>query len=160
MALSLGITSPSDLLEKVERDLGRLEAAIASQDKQRVGDALYDFSVSVTSIKDWLKAHSSPSFTQADVEALVAGSVALSSFRDIANTNKHRFITRYSPTTADATTSAYPAYTFAPLTKLLGIAGTKFRVKIIRADGARLEAAALAQSAVTEWRSFMAIHKV
>ena len=160
MALSLGFTSPSDLLEKVERDLARLDSAISGQDEQRIGDTLYDFSVSVTSVKDWLKAYPSASYVEADVEALVTGSVALSSFRDIANTNKHRFITRYPPTTADTTLSAMPAYIFAPVTRLLGIPRAKFRVKVIRTDGARLEAGALARAAVSEWRAFMTAHRV
>ena len=160
MALSLGFTSPQDLLSKVERDFTKLEAAIAAQHEESIGDTLYDFSVSVTSVKDWLKAHSSKSYTEADVETLVAGSVALSSFRDIANTNKHRFITHYAPTTTDATFSVMSSFTVAPITKLLGLRKKPFRVKIIRADGARLEVGALAKIALDEWRAFMNKHGV
>jgi hypothetical protein len=160
MALSLGFASPSDLLEKVERDLVRLESSISAQDRERIADALYDFSVSVTSIKDWLKSHSSKSYTAADVENLVAGSAALSSFRDVANTNKHRFITHYKPTTEDATFSVMPSHTLGPITKLLGIPRAKFRAKIIRVDGARLEASELGRKALSEWRAFMSAHGV
>ncbi len=157
MSLSLGFTSPSDLLAKVERDLTRLASAIAGQDRERVADALYDFSVSVTSVKDWLKEHPSPSYKAADVENLVAGSVALSSFKDIANSNKHRFITRYKPTTDEATLSAMPVYTVGP-TSVSNTPHAIFRAKIIRVDGTRLEATALARAAVDEWRAFMTTH--
>jgi hypothetical protein len=159
MALALGFTSPKDLLGKAERDLSNFESAVAAQDERRIGDVLYDFSVSVTSIKDWLKAHPSGSFTGAEVEALVSASTALSSFRDIANANKHRFITHYSPSTVDATLSVLPSYSIAPIPSVGG-PKRRFRVKIIRVDGTRLEACKLARTAVEEWRAFMAKHGV
>jgi hypothetical protein len=42
-----------DLLRKAERDLCELESAIVAQDERRIGDVLYNFSVLITSIKDW-----------------------------------------------------------------------------------------------------------
>jgi hypothetical protein len=80
MALSLGFSTPHDLLAKVERDLKDLDSAIAAQDEGFIADALYNFSVSITSMKDWLKSHSSSSYTPNDVEALVAGSVPSARF--------------------------------------------------------------------------------
>ena len=160
MTLSLGIGSPADLLDKVSRDLARLDSAVAAQDKQQLSDALYDFSVSITSVKDWLKAHPSSSYTPADVENLVSNSTALSSFRDIANANKHRFITRYKPTTEQTTISAVSTYTLGSLKELLGSPRPQFKAKVVRVDGARLEAAALAQTAVSEWRAFMTKHGI
>ena len=158
MSLSLGIGSPADLLGKVSRDLARLDSAIAAQDKQQISDALYDFSVSITSVKDWLKAHPSASYTHADVESLVSNSIALSSFRDIANANKHRLITRYKPTTDETTISAISTYTLGSLKDLLKPRGARFKAKVVRVDGTRLEALALARTAVTEWRAFMTKH--
>jgi len=160
MALPFGFTNPRDLLGKVERDLSTLDSAIAAQDKSRIADALYDFSVSITSVKDWLKSHTSSSYTPAEVEAFVAGSVPLSSFRDLANANKHRFITRYAPVTHDAMVSALPSIEVAPLRDAPQHPQQVFRVKIIRADGARLEAGALARAAFEEWKSFMTKHGV
>jgi hypothetical protein len=159
MALSLGFKTPQDLLGKVARDLNDLDSAIAAQDEGRIADALYNFSVSITSVKDWLKSHSSSSYTPNHVEALVAGSVALSSFRDVANVNKHRFITRYTPTTDDALLSA-PSLQFVPPDAGLGLPKQPFRVKIIRTDGARLEAGALARTAFEELKAFMTRHGV
>jgi hypothetical protein len=72
MALSLGFLTPKDLLGKVERDLAKLDSAIVEQNEGHIGDALYNFSVSVTSVNDWLKSHASRSYTPADVEAVVA----------------------------------------------------------------------------------------
>ena len=160
MVLSFGFDTPQDLLGKVERDLNDLDSTIAAQNERRIADALYDFSVSITSVKDWLKSHSSTSYTPADVEALVAGSVALSSFRDLANANKHRFITRYTPKTDEATLSALPSIEFASLHEVQGSPKQRFRVKIIRTDGARLEAGALARAALEEWKAFMTRHGV
>jgi hypothetical protein len=140
MALSLGFDSPSDLLSKVERDLCRIEAAIPDQDQARVGDALYDFSAEVASAMDWLKAHPAKSYADSDVEDFARIRVASSAFRDIANADKHRYVTRDAPATSDARFSAYPACEFAPLDKLLGRSRTRFRPKIARADGARRSA--------------------
>lgn len=159
MALSLGFTSPTDLLGKAERDLSELEGAIAAQEEGRIGDVLYNFSASVTSIKDWLKAHPSGSFTDAEVEALVSASTALSSFRDIANANKHRYITRYRPSTSETKLSAMPSYNVETPSSVSGVKKS-FRVKIIRTDGARLEASALARRAVEEWRAVMIKHGI
>lgn len=106
MSLSFGMNSPRDLLDKVSRDLVRLEAAVTAQVEEQISDALFDFAVAVTSVKDWLKKQSSPAFTDQDVESYVQGSIALSSFRDIANAGKHRGITRYIPSTSAVSASA------------------------------------------------------
>jgi hypothetical protein len=156
VTLSLGFANPRDLLSKVERDLAGLESAIAAQDKRKINDSLYNFSVSVTSVKDWLKAHTPRTYTEADVEAYVASSVALSSFKDMANANKHREITRYAPSTREATLSSMPGYTWMPLRAKQ----QPFRIKIVRADGTRLEVGALAKAAVEEWRVFISRHGV
>ena len=158
MTLSLGFTSPHDLLGKAERDLARLKQAILDQDEGRIRDAPYDFSLSVSSIKDWLKAHPSKTFLEADVETVVSGSAALSSFRDLANANKHRIITRYTSKTDEVRVSILP-YTKLGGSSIVG-RRKRFRVKIVRADGSRFEAGALAQQAVDEWKAFMAEHGV
>ena len=158
MTLSLGFTSPHDLLGKAERDLARLKQAIIDQDEGRIRDALYDLSLSVSSIKDWLKAHPSKTFLEADVETVVSGSAALSSFRDLANANKHRIITRYTSKTDEVRVSILP-YTKLGGSSIVG-RRKRFRVKIVRADGSRFEAGALAQQAVDEWKAFMAEHGV
>jgi len=159
MVLSLGFTSPQDILGKVERDLNDLDSAIAAQDQGLICDALCDFSVSITSVKDWLKAHSSSSYTLKQVEVLVAGSEALSSFRDIAKANKHRLITRYTPTT-DETLVSIPSVLFASPDAGLGLPKQPIRIKIIRTDGARLDAGALARTAFEELKVFMTNHGV
>lgn len=106
MALSYGKSSPKDILAKARRDLARLESAEVAQDVDGVSDALFDFAVGLTSVKDWLKKHPSSSLSAATVEQYSAASAALSSFRDIANTDKHRLITKYVPTTSDVLASA------------------------------------------------------
>ena len=155
--LSLGFTSPHDLIRKAERDLAKLKQAISDQDEGRIGDALYDFSVSVSSMKDWLKAHPAKSYVDADVEKFVSASAALSSFRDLANANKHRVITRYTPKTNEVIVSVLP-YTRPSGASIVG--KKRFRVKIISADGSRFEASSLGQKAVDEWKAFMTKHGI
>jgi hypothetical protein len=164
MTLTYGKTSPQDVLAKAERDLARLHSAELQQDKNSLSDALFDLAISVTSLKDWLKEHPSTSFTPAAVEAYVTNSIALSSFRDIANGGKHRVIRKYKPKTDDVTISAGPAMSIAmiqisasrPTTsrKLLS------RLKIVWGDGSRHRATELGHAAIREWRAFMAQHAV
>src|SRR5213594_2424638 len=112
MTLTYGKSSPKDMLAKAERDLSRFEAAEAAEEMKEMSDALFDLAVGFTSLKDWLKKHPSATFTTTDVENYWHTSVALSSFRDLANAGKHRIITNYTPTTIDTLTSA----SSAPLT--------------------------------------------
>ena len=72
---------------------------------------------------------------------------------DMANANKHRIITRYTPKTNEVTVSVLP-YTMLGGSSPMG-RRKRFRVKIVGADGSRFEAGALAQDAVDEWRAFM-----
>src|SRR5262245_34672396 len=118
MALSYGKSSPNDVLAKARRDLERLRAAEATEDAGTMSDALVDLAVGLTGLRDWLKKHPGAAFTKADVRRYWASSVALTSFRDIANAGKHRIITHYLPSTSDVLTSAPPS----PLTVLERIA--------------------------------------
>ena len=161
--LSFGKTSPQDMLEKAERDLARLEASESAQDATAASDAVFDLAVSVTSLKDWLKEHlSTPASDQ--IEPYVAASVALSSFRDIANGGKHRVIRRYTPQTNDVTASATvaidSALTAEHFTQHPQPRSARWRLKIIRADQSRHRATDLGHRAIQEWRAFMSLHKV
>jgi hypothetical protein len=165
MALAYGKSSPQHILAKAERDLGRLEKAESAQDEDAMSDALFDLAVSLTSLKDWLKEHPGKSFTPAAVESYVANSVALTSFRDIANGGKHRVIRNYTPKTDDVSMSAMGSASIA----MIDIDGgdrravtpkPPSRLKIIRSDHSRHRATELGHAAIREWRAFMAQHSV
>lgn len=163
MSIAYGLISPRDILAKAERDLRRLEAAHANEDDEGTSDALFDFAVSIASLKDWLKEHPTRAFSAADVEAYVRGSVALDAFRDIANTAKHRAIRRYVPETIEARASTTPQVSFAVLSpdeKLPSIPRPAKHLKIVRADGSRHRALDLAATAVREWKGFMNSHGI
>lgn len=164
MSLSFGMNSPRDLLEKVRRDLVRLETAASAQVEEQISDALFDFAVAVTSLKDWLKKQSSSAFTDQDVENHVRGSVALSSFRDIANAGKHRGITRYSPSISEVSASATAVIIPSPDpvsgARPTAPAKPTFKIKVIRRDGARLEAVQLSKQALADWETFFRTHSL
>jgi hypothetical protein len=163
MSLAYGLKSPRDILAKAERDLRRLEAAHDAEDEEGTSDALFDFAVSITSLKDWLKEHPTKAYSTADVEMYVGGSVALDAFRDIANTAKHRQIRMYIPETIEAQASATAHVSFAvlfPDEKPPSAPRPARHLKIIRGDGSRYRALDLAANAVREWREFMNSHGV
>ena len=164
MVLPYGKSSPQDILAKAERDLDRLEQAEWCQDQDAMSDALFDLAVSVTSVKDWLKEHPGASFTPAAVESYVAASVALSSFRDIANGGKHRVIRKYTPQTSDVMASVGGSVSGAMIdpesAQSTNSPDPFLRLKIIRADRSRHRATELGYAAIREWRAFMTKHSV
>jgi hypothetical protein len=109
-----------------------------------------------------VKKHRSASFSETDVEQYVQASSALSSFRDIANSAKHRGITKYVPTTSDVSTSAPSLGATSIGVPATGgaQANAYSRLKVIRADGTRHRAVDLARAAVQEWQTFMQQHGV
>jgi hypothetical protein len=153
MALAYGKHSPQQMLAKAERDLAHLEAAEAAQKKDELSDALFNLAVSLTSVRDWLKEQTEVPFTHDTVQTYVAASVALSSFRDIANAGKHRVIRNYVPTTQDVAASVTIVLLKSP--SQLHASPGPFRLKIIRKDGSRHRAVELGRVAVQEWKSFM-----
>ena len=163
MTLTFGKTSPQDMLEKAERDLARLEASESAQDPTAASDAIFDLAVSVTSLKDWLKEHL-PAPASKQVEPYVAASLALSSFRDIANGGKHSLIRFYTPSTNDVAASVTvvidSALTAEHLTHRPQPESPRWRLKIIRADQSRHHAVELGHRAIQEWRTFMSLHGV
>jgi hypothetical protein len=157
MSLTIGMSTPRDLLEKAERDLSALEGAAATQDETMIGDALYNFAVTAYHIKDWLKKHRSKSYAARQVEEYVNSSMALSSCRDICNAGKHATITQYAPTTEEVTAS------LGAVTEIVmpGRLATPIkRVKIVRKDGSRHEAVELATRAIEDWKRFFDQHGV
>jgi hypothetical protein len=154
---------PQDVLAKAERDLARLGAAEAVQDATAVSDAMFDLAVSLTSLKDWLEEHL-PASAASQVEPYVAASLALSSFRDIANGGKHRVIRRYVPQTNEVTVSTTvitdAALTAEHLTQSLQVESAPWRLKIVRADQSRHRALDLGQTAIREWRDFMSLYRM
>lgn len=158
MPLTYKLKSPQDMLAKAERDLSRLKKAEAAQNNNAMSDSLFDLAVALTSLKDWLKEHPGATFSPKQVEKYVADSIALSTFRDIANGGKHRFIRKYEPETMGVTgsnaTSVLVANNATETPKPF------YRIKIIRADGSRHRAIELGRDAVHEWRAFMKSHEL
>jgi len=69
MSVHFGFSSPRDIPAKAGRDLDRLGVSLRAMDDEGVADALFDFAVAISSVRDWLRAHISSSFTVDDVNA-------------------------------------------------------------------------------------------
>lgn len=159
--LTFQIATPRDALEKARREFGALQAAVADQDKTRIGDCLYNFAVSVYHVKDWVIEQPSSTYSKQDVEALVKATPALLVCRDVCNASKHRNIRNYSPDASSVLTSA-PGFTLAVTSRGAGSAPTapKFRLKIVTKDGRRLEVLALGSGALEAWDGFFQQHRL
>jgi hypothetical protein len=106
--------------------------------------------------------HPTAALTKADVENHWASSVALSSFRDMANAGKHRIITKYVPSTSDTLTLApsLAPTVLETIAKKVGHGKKYPRLKVIRADGSRQRAVDLGVAAISEREAFMAKYGV
>lgn len=160
MTITYGKESPQDMLAKAERDLARLEDAESRQNNQAMSDSLFDLAVALTSLKDWLKEHPSASFSPTQVEEYVRDSIALNTFRDIANGGKHRIIRNYEPQTMNVTTSAVSSFLVPVAGRTSEPATLFYRLKIFRKGGKSYRAVELGQSAVREWRAFLKSHEL
>ena len=155
MSLSFGKKGPKDMLAKARRDLRRLEDAESSKESDAMSDALMDVSVSLASVRDWLRAHASKttSFTTKDIDACEASSVALDSFRDVTNELKHGGRPSRDSQTADVLLSA-------PSSQLPASADDFPRMKVIRKDRSRHRALDLARTAINDWEAFLRTHRL
>lgn len=163
MPIPFEINSPRDMLQKARRELEVLRAAVSAQDKQQIGDALYNFSVTAYHVKDWLIKQPGTSYTQKDVEDYIKNNQTLSICRDLSNGNKHKKITKYVPVTEETTASATSAViSLSMLRHVLSLAkpNRPFRVKIITTDGKRLEVVQVCEDAVRVWESFLGKYKL
>ena len=159
MSLTYGKSVPNDILSKVERDQSDLESAEAKEDSAWMSDALFNLAVDLTSLKDWLKKQPSATFTPQDVEVYWK-SVALSSFRDMANAGKHRVIKNYVPTTSDVLTSAWtePLTPLEDVAKILKLGKRYPRLKVVLTNGNRHRAVDLGRTAISECQRFLKDH--
>src|SRR5947207_9155114 len=144
------------MLAKAKRGLARFGAAEEARNSNAMSDALFDLAVVLPSLKDWLKKHRSAAFSETTVEQYLNASTALSSFRNIANSGKHRAITKYVPRTRDV-------FTFAPSSSLAFIENpasdnkqpNPYPVSKSFAQTARHRAMDLARTAIHDWQTFM-----
>lgn len=156
MTLTFELATARDALAKANREYRALEEAVTTQDKTRIGDCLYNFSVSVYHVKDWLIENPSAAYSKREVEAFVNVTPSLLLCRDLCNASKHRKIKRYAPNASTVTASLSSALTVVNINPSVKPSHRKstFRVKVITKDGRRLEVLSLARDATTAWDSF------
>ena len=157
-------SSPTELLQKAERDRDALRNAMRIGDSQSMLDKVFDFSVTVYHIVDWVQAMR-PDLKTA-VYGLLNSDPALQGCRDIANANKHFFL--------DVETGPYKKYppvverveyslgglgeTVSALEAVESLARESTssiqKVKVQYESGARLRFEDLADQAVSAWQTF------
>ena len=160
MTLTFELATARDALAKAKREYQALEEAITTQDKTRIGDCLFNFSVSVYHVKDWLIENPSSAYSKSDVEAVVNATPSLLLCRDLCNASKHRKIKRYTPNASSVTASLSSALTVVNVNLMAkpGHRKPPFRVKVIAKDGKRLEVLSLARDATAAWDAFFQQH--
>lgn len=157
--LTFHFSRPRDLLEKLSRDLVRLDSAASTYDKQQIADSLFDFCSTGYAIKDWLKENCNGTFQPNDVEHHIRSTPALGACRDICNASKHFTVTRYTPSIGDVYASASAVTVMAMPVPVAGVRlesepTEMFRVKVLLKDGTKYEVTELARLVLDAWEQF------
>lgn len=100
MSLTPGLTSAADLFHKLQRDVGRLNHEVTSDD-------FFDFVVTGYSLIDWIKndpAIPAAAKSQVELDSLYR-EPWLKVCGDLANASKHFTLTKRTPVTASATST-------------------------------------------------------
>jgi hypothetical protein len=161
MTLTFQLQTPRDALAKAKREFAGLQAAVAAQDLTRIADCLYNFSVSVYHVRDWLIQGVLPGCPKSSVEAFVKATPALMACRDLCNASKHRRITQYVPITSSVLTSATSfVLTTTPPKPTLQSTAAPFRVKVKMVSGQKFDVLTLGSDALAAWNSFFSQHGI
>ena len=164
-------SSPEQLLAKARRDRDALIAAEQSGDETGVRDKLFDFSVAIHSLLDWIKSlypnHEAAAF------ALLDSSAALKACRDIANSNKHYELSigagpyrRFPPVVDDVDYSLSASVSFSSNVGAgVGDGSTPApiptrRLKVIYVTGSRTRIEDITNDAIAVWERFLASHGI
>ncbi len=131
--------------------------ALEVWDEIRIQDNLFNFSVSVYHLVDWVKEYY-PNLKDAVYDWLNTHE-ELRAFRDLANASKHVSLTvdkgpyeNYPPVVEDVEASA-TSFDVAMLT------GPPYRLKVQLENGARLTINELADKAIQAWDEFFNVNK-
>jgi hypothetical protein len=162
VTLTFQLQTPRDALAKAHREFAALQAAVAAQDLTRIADCLYNFSVSVYHVRDWLIQGSPPACPKSTVDAFVHGTPALMACRDLCNASKHRHITQYVPVASTVLTSAPTSFvlTASPKPTLTRSTTPPFRVKVKMVNGQKFDVLTLGADALAAWDGFVKQHGV
>ncbi len=158
MVINYGFDNATDLLEKLKRDRVSLNQAINEQDEILIKDAIFNFSVTGYSIKDWLK-HEGVS----DGLDHLKSEPMLRLCNDLSNGSKHKFLksrrekddpvqsVKSSEMTFDMTTIPWNSDVFWD---------GGYTVRIELASGKKIEILDFANQVVDSWVSFFKLKKL
>jgi hypothetical protein len=147
---------PKELLEKAKRDKAALFVALDDWDNTEIQDNLFNFSLSVYHIVDWIKEYH-PDLKESVYDWLNTHE-ELRVFRDLGNASKHVSLEldrgpykEHPPVVEEIEASARASDV------IKGI-GPKFRLKIQTEGGTRLTANEWADKAIAAWVEYFKIH--
>ena len=159
MTLTYGIEGPRDVLAKARRERDRLERALKAQVNPEISDALFNFSVTVFHVQDWLIKCRAGDYTQEDVKTFIHSDPAIRAFHDLCTQGKHNEIKWFDPVTASITSSSVGDYTLMHLPMTEGSI-RPFVVKHVALDGTKQDILKIADDALTAWERFFEKYNV
>jgi hypothetical protein len=137
---------------------------LADCDEQLIADTLFNFTVTVYHVKDWLIKHQKA--TEKEVYAALDNSDALRACRDLANASKHVELDPSSPSyknhppivNGPATHSLSASTQWPSIVRLFqALTGQDTRpwyLKVPYDNGSKVRVDDIAESAIADWESF------
>ena len=152
MALTGGLKSPRDMLEKLKREYERLKQEVSS-------DGFFNFVVTGYHITDWIKNDPSvPASAKQDLGSMYKNT-HIAACRDIANASKHFTLDPKYKGQVTAKTSATSGWGVGRYGKgSFGVGEESIVVVLI--GGERFGALELAQEVVSAWETYFLKHSV
>lgn len=149
---------PRDLLEKAKRDRETLTRELANWDCKTVPDSVFNFSVTVYHVLDWVKSYH-PALEEAAYKCLDSHE-DLGVFRDLSNASKHVELDMESWAYKNHPPVLHGADSSATSETVVRAGGAKCRLKVQSNNGTRLAVEEWASRAVTTWEEFFACNRL
>jgi hypothetical protein len=144
MNLTYSFKKARDLFDKMIRDADALEDTVS-------GDRAFNFVITAFHLKEWVEQdHSVPQSVKDDL-GKISNNKYFQICRDLANASKHMVITRYQPSTADASSiQGWNVGRYGKGPYGVGEEG----IKITHSDGSVISIIELKDNVVWLWKDF------
>ena len=150
MSLTYSFEKARDLFDKMIRDARALEKAVS-------GDRAFNFVITALHLKDWIEQDPSVSKSAKDDIDVIQRNRYFQICRDLANASKHMVITKYTPSTADA--SSKQGWNVGRYGKGQYGVGEE-SIKIIHTDGTVVSILELKDEIICIWKNFVQKHVI
>jgi hypothetical protein len=150
MSLTYSFEKARDLFDKMILDADALQKTVS-------GDRAFNFVITAFHLKDWIEQDPSVSQSANGDLQMIMSNKYFQICRDLANASKHMVITRYQPSTDDASSNqGWNAGRYGKGPYGVG----EESIKITHSDGSVISILELKDNIVSLWKDFFQKHTI